>query len=225
MQANGVVIGTPEVSQTQQAFDDGIGILDAPALPIQSDGDVGRQVSSVEFVGEVAIPQAAIQHFDQAYLLARAVPITADPHNRVMHRGAGVQAVDELIRQVGLGPGQEGDLACAQLSKMGKIGIAQVEHQECTGLDFADDVFPKRLVVRAAVRGIPNVDGQARPHVQQCRHASGQWMFWQIAQHFELADQAIQRRAIAEAHLGVVRLRPFNLGGAGGGYAQPSGCA
>jgi transposase len=42
---------TPEVSQSQQPFDDMVSVFDAPALPIEGYGVVNRQCEGVEFVG------------------------------------------------------------------------------------------------------------------------------------------------------------------------------
>lgn len=60
-----ILSAAPKISQTQPAFDDGIGIFDPPALPIQGDPIGGWQTLGIQFVAQVAIPFAALEYFNQ----------------------------------------------------------------------------------------------------------------------------------------------------------------
>jgi len=84
------VIGTaPQIGQAEQSFDQGVGVFNAPALPRYAQGDDvgGGQGRHVQFIGQVAIPLAAIAHLDQAQRL-RAVP-AAHRHLPIAYARAG----------------------------------------------------------------------------------------------------------------------------------------
>jgi hypothetical protein len=56
----------PEVSQAQQAFDDVEGIFNVPTLGIEGQNDFGREAQRVGDIGQLAIPLALPQAFDEA---------------------------------------------------------------------------------------------------------------------------------------------------------------
>jgi hypothetical protein len=59
---------TPKTGKAQQAFDDGVCILNPPALPIQGHPVGGGQAIDIQLIAQIPIPGAAIGHFDQSAL-------------------------------------------------------------------------------------------------------------------------------------------------------------
>ena len=55
LEFNGILRPTPEIGQTQEAFDDMVSVLNAPALPVKGDQVLRRELDGVEFVGEVTM--------------------------------------------------------------------------------------------------------------------------------------------------------------------------
>ena len=61
----------PQVGQAQQPLDHQEDFFNPPALAVERHDLLGRQDGRVEHVGQVAVPAAMREHFDQAHQLFR----------------------------------------------------------------------------------------------------------------------------------------------------------
>ena len=61
------LLATADVEPIKHTFDNGIGIFNAPALPIQGDQIGGRQTLGIQLIAQITIPCTTITHFDQTY--------------------------------------------------------------------------------------------------------------------------------------------------------------
>jgi len=112
-QRNTIVRTDPEVGQTPQPFDDVVGIFDPPTLPIQGYRVEYRQALAVQFVSQVAIPLALVQHLDQAQPLA--LILLADPRPGFLSLGCPPQRALDDRGQIALGASDEGKACGGQL--------------------------------------------------------------------------------------------------------------
>jgi hypothetical protein len=201
----------PEVGQAQKALDCQKSVLDPPALPIQGDGVGGREASGIEFVGEVAVPGGPDRHLDQADRLARrALP---DPDEPIAGLGRLVENPLDLVTQIALGAGHEGDPVHRQLEEKREVGVAQVDDQQGPVRDGRADLGPVTLVVGQRVGLVPNLAGQPRAQVEHGSDSPRQRRVRTVLEQADLAEQGVEGRAVGGKHRAEVIPRPGEFGG------------
>ncbi len=98
LKLDAILRADPEVSQAQQPFDNVIGVFNSPALPIQGDHIGCWQALCIQFIGQIAIPLAFVQHLDETDQLT--IIILTNPDQSFMDLSRSLQMALDLICQV-----------------------------------------------------------------------------------------------------------------------------
>jgi len=157
------------------------------------------------------VPGGANQDFDQTDLLAGVA--RPDPDDLIARVGGLMENSRELVDEVGLGPGDEGDRGQGQLGEQSEVGVAQIDDQQRPRRDGGQNLGPIALIVRRGLLLVPDLARQTGAQIEQRGHAPGQRCVGTIFEQADLADQRVQGRPIGGENGGEVIASPGQFAG------------